>query len=342
MTASVITEPGVTTRDGVIALAGDITSRVTNGLMEAYDRVSRDRKAVRLDFSGANRMDVSGLNALIKLHERAKTRRVRLEATGLSLLFRDIFRASRLDEAIMPDPPGVTDRAGEAPAAGPWAAPVQRLRVKDVPEGAVSHNVDGLAVAGPVQGFGRLWEKTYRMRLTGVDADPSDVVRVWKEHFPELQPRDNRFFPTPSGIAPGEVVLINASTPAGPLYTGVQVLYADRESFAFITPQGHPEAGWVSFDACEEQGAIVVRVQGFARASDPLYELGFELMGSRMQEGIWRHVLVSLGRLFGVEGYVNLEKSCVGNDFQWERAGNVWYNAQIRSAGYALMRLAGL
>jgi hypothetical protein len=29
--------------------------------------------------------------------------------------------------------------------------------------------------------------------------------------------------------------------------------------------------------------------------------MGFELMGSREQEGIWRHVLASLARHFGIE-----------------------------------------
>ena len=34
-----------------------------------------------------------------------------------------------------------------------------------------------------------------------------------------------------------------------PLSTGVMVLYADEESFTFMTPQGHVFAGWITFSA---------------------------------------------------------------------------------------------
>lgn len=340
MTAADGTQPRIIARDGIIALSGRIDSRITGELMDAYIRMDKADE-VRLDFSETEQVDVSGLNALIKLYGLAKTGNRRLKAAGLSPLLRDVFKASCIDEAIVPEPPGCPADAGSKPENVPWAAPAGRLSVAHVPEGAVSLNVDGFGVAGPVQGFGRLWEKTYRMRLAGIDAGTRDVITALKENFPRFQPAQNRFYPLPAGIAPGEIVLINASTPAGPLYTGVRVLYADDESFTFMTPQGHPEAGWVSFSAYEEEGAVIARVQGFARASDPLYELGFELMGAREQERIWKHVLSSLGRHFGIEGYVSVEKSCVGNDYQWERAGNVRHNAQIRSMGYALMKLMG-
>ncbi len=332
--------PRATVQDGAIVLSGRITERITGGLMDAWLRMGKTREVV-LDFSGADGLDVSGLNALITLHEQAKAEGGVLRALHLSPAFRDVFRAACIDGAIIPEPAEPAGGEDIGPAGRPWAAPVGTLRVEAVPPGAISRNVDGFGAAGPVQGFGRLWHKTYRMRLAGVDAGPREVIKALKDGFPGFQPAQNRFYLPPEGIVPGAVVLINAMTPAGPLYTGVRVLYADDESFTFITPQGHPEAGWVSFDACEEDGVTIARVQGFARASDPLYELAFELAGSRVQERIWRHVLLSLGRHFGIRGYVSTEKSCVGDDYQWERAGNLRYNAQIRSLGYFLMSLAG-
>jgi hypothetical protein len=48
--------------------------------------------------------------------------------------------------------------------------------------------VQGRHEAGALQGFGKLWQMTYRVRLTGVDVTPEEVVKVWKEHFPESSP----------------------------------------------------------------------------------------------------------------------------------------------------------
>src|SRR5687767_777772 len=111
-----------------------------------------------------------------------------------------------------------------------WAQPVDRLSVRHVPAGAVNLNVEGRAVVGPLQGFGPLWQKTFRVHVSGPAVTPAEVVRFWKEHFPSLHPPQNRFFPSLAGVQPGEVVLINAIASGMPVYTGVMVLYADDES----------------------------------------------------------------------------------------------------------------
>src|SRR6266542_4004123 len=69
-----------------------------------------------------------------------------------------------------------------------WAKPVGRLDIAQVPTGAISLNVIGRRVAGPVQGFGQLWQKTYRVRLEGCAATPAEVVQAWKERLPRYQP----------------------------------------------------------------------------------------------------------------------------------------------------------
>lgn len=214
-----------------------------------------------------------------------------------------------------------------------WARPVGRLKVSDIPAGAMNLNVDGREVVGPLQGFGQLWQKTYRVRLEDSDLAPTDVVAVWKERFPEFQPPSNRFYPSLAGIQPGEVVLIDALTPGGPVSTGVMVLYSDDESFTLMTPAGHPESGWVTFSAYDNDGCTIVQVESMARANDPMYELAFRLLGSRLQEGIWTHVVTSLARHCGVmEPQVELHKSCIDPRLQWSQIANVRYNAQIRTA----------
>jgi Domain of unknown function (DUF1990) len=217
-----------------------------------------------------------------------------------------------------------------------WAVTRNVLRVSDVPAQAINLNVEGRRVAGALQGFGQLWQKTYKVRFTGSDVPPKEVVRVWKEKFPSFHPPHSRFYPPLDGVAPGEVMLINASVQGMPVYTGVMVLYADEESFTVMTAEGLPEAGWNTFSAYEdEDGTTVAQVQSLARASDPIYEVGFRLVGSTEQEKIWSHVLGSLAAHFGVSERVQLEKVCVDPKLQWSRVGNVWHNAGARSVLYA-------
>lgn len=215
-----------------------------------------------------------------------------------------------------------------------WAKPVDKLRVAGTPTGALNLNVEGKQVVGPLQGFGQLWQKTYRVPLHGSDATPQDVVRLWKEKLPELMPNDSRFYPSITGVKPGEVILINATMPGvpGTISTGVMILYADDEAFTVMTPEGHPESGFNTFSAYAEDGVTIAQIQSLARANDPIYEFGFRFMGgSAQQEKIWRTVLTRLAAQFDVEAQFTMDKTCVDNRLQWPQAKNVWHNALIRS-----------
>ncbi len=221
-----------------------------------------------------------------------------------------------------------------------WAKWVEKLEVSDVPEGAANVNVQGRREVGALQGFGKLWQKTYRVRLTGVDVAPEEAVRVWKEHFPEFQPPNSRFYPSMAGVAPGEVLFISASVGGMPVYTGVRVIYADDESFTVMTPEGHPESGWNTFSAYyDDDGTTVAQIQSLARANDPIYEVGFRIVGSTTQERIWTHVLKSLAAHFGLNEPVTLEKVCVDPKLQWSYVRNVWQNAGARSMLYTMAGL---
>jgi hypothetical protein len=225
-----------------------------------------------------------------------------------------------------------------------WAKPVSELKVADVPAGAVNLNVEGRHLVSPLQGFGQLWQKTYRVRLSGSEVTPEDVVRLLKEKLPGLMPADSRFFPTVTGVKPGDVVLINATLPGipggVPVSTGVMVLYADDESFTLMCPEGHPEAGWNTFSAYEEDGATVVQIQSLGRANDPIYEFGFRFMGgSAQQEKIWRHVLTSLASEYRVSGQIQMQKTLVDSKIQWSEAKNIRHNALIRTTLNTPVRL---
>jgi hypothetical protein len=186
-----------------------------------------------------------------------------------------------------------------------------------------------------------LWQKTYRLTIDKPGLSPQKVVKALKQKLPAFQPPYNRFYPSPRGIAPGEVVAIDSSTPGGPVSTGVLVLYADDVSFTFMTPQGHPESGWVTFSAFEENGKIIAQIMGLARANDFVYEAAFRAVGSKMQVNIWKTVLTSLAKYLEIPADVTVEPVCIDKHLQWSQTGNVWYNAQIRTLFYMPFRWLG-
>ena len=94
--------------------------------------------------------------------------------------------------------------------AGAWARPVDRLTADG---GHI--NVTGRRPTAPMNGFGRMWQKTYRTSLGATAVTPVEVIAAWKAHFPEFWPSGNRFFAPLAGIAPGEVAALDLSMPGG-------------------------------------------------------------------------------------------------------------------------------
>ena len=229
-----------------------------------------------------------------------------------------------------PEQPGPRDAAY-------WAKLVSRLEVGEIPEGAVNLNVAGRRLTGPIQGFGKMWQKTFRVRLDGATASPADVIREWKQHFADFWPSGNRFYGPLTGIAPGDVAILNLSMGGMPLSTGVLVLYADDESFTLMSPEGHMLAGWITFSAFPDGETTVVQAQELIRANDPLYELGLALGGHRKQNRFWEHTLRAVAANFGVaEPTVHSDLVCVDRRRQWRNAKNIWHNAAIRSGLYTI------
>jgi hypothetical protein len=217
-----------------------------------------------------------------------------------------------------------------------WAKPVSTLHVEEVPEGA-SNLVEGKRLLGPIQGFGKMWQKTYRVSLEGATASPVEVIRLWKERFPEFWPEGNEFYAPLTGIEPGEVALLKAAGPGGlKLSTGVMVLYADDESFTLMSQQGHVFAGWITFSAFEEDGRTVAQAQVLMRAQDPISELGLSLGGHKLENRFWEQTLGNLARALGAGGRVETHVACVDRKRQWSRAGNIRHSAAIRSTLAAL------
>ena len=89
-----------------------------------------------------------------------------------------------------------------------------------------------------------MWQKTYRVRL-GAAVTPVEVIRILKEDFPRFQPPENRLYLSEGGIKPGEVVIINGSTPVGLICTGVMVVYADERRISHWARVDHGRPGVV-------------------------------------------------------------------------------------------------
>jgi len=193
-----------------------------------------------------------------------------------------------------------------------WAQPVSTMKVGSMPTRALNLNVDGRQAMSPLQGFGQLWQKTFRVRLSGTSVTPSEVALI-------------------NMLLPGDI-------PVGPpVSTGVFVMYADEESFTFMNPQGHMFAGWITFSAYEEDACTIAQIQLLVRANDPVYELGFRLGASRSESKFWQYTLKSMAAHFGVNEPVQTRVVCVDPRVQWSQFWNIWQNATIRTVIYRML-----
>ena len=244
--------------------------------------------------------------------------------------------AARTADAL-PDqqPDQVPDEVGAARDATHWAKAVSRLNVSQVPEGAINLNVTGKRLTSPIQGFGKMWQKTYQVRLPQERVSAIDLIATWKQRFPDFWPEGNRFYAPLTGIEPGEVALLNMTLPGRmKLSTGVMVLYADEESFTLMTPQGHMFAGWITFSATEKDGETVAQAQVLMRASDPIFELGLTMGGHKQEDRFWNHTMREVAAHFGENATVDTQVVCVDKRRQWSKWSNIWHSSAIRSTVY--------
>jgi hypothetical protein len=220
---------------------------------------------------------------------------------------------------------------GSGQHEGIWAKPVETLTAG---EGRAGVNlVEGKRLAGPVQGFGKLWQKTYKVRLEGVETTPAEVVATWRDNFGSFWPKGNDFYPPLTGLDPGEVALLSAAGPARMKFkTGVMVLYADEVSFTLMTPEGHMFAGWITFSSFGEGADVIAQAQVLMRAQDPIGELGLTFGGHVKENKFWEQTLAALAASLGATNpVVATSVVCVDRKRQWSRAKNVRHSVAIRS-----------
>ena len=117
------------------------------------------------------------------------------------------------------------------------------------------------------------------------------------------------------------------------LSTGVLVLYADDESFTFMTPEGHTLSAWITFSARGDGDVVVAQAQALERPSDPFDELAYKLGGNRQNNKFWEATLRNLAIMVGVAvPVVDVQIACIDGNRQWRHWRNVRNSATLRSA----------
>jgi anti-anti-sigma factor len=337
---------------GVLALdiGGVLDRTCEEHLRRAFEEGIGKFKHILLNLSELTHMDPEGAGALLTSAVRAAEGGAGVAACGLAGPLRDVFRLTRLDKII-----AVFENEGKAleasdftvkgnvfllPYEGPlqpgWARSVERLSTGFIPDEAMDINVRDRETTGPVQGFGRLWDKRYSLRVEGTAPGPDEIISLWKAEFPNFWPGGNRFFPSGGApIVPGTVAVLNLHLPGGLVVaTGLMVIYVSDTSFSFISIQGHIIAGWITFSSFREGDATIVRVHPMFRPSDPLMELSFRLGAGGQEDGFWHRTLENLAARLGVRGAVEQSDRLIDRRFQWGEAGNIVLSAPVRSSLY--------
>ena len=336
----------------ILDIRGDLTVACEKALTRAFDEAIKSAERILLNLSGLGHMDVEGAGLLLVNASRAGRKRIAVSACGLPGPYRDVFHLTGLDTviALYDDEEDALccrrflEKSGlsvsplspdQSPPPG-WATSVDRLSLAGIPAGVMNINVDGRRISSPVEGFGRLWEKRYRLCLHDTDLDPRQIISLWRSEFPDFWPKGNYLFPSGNAsIAPGTTALLNLTLPGGlVLATGLMVIYADETSFCFMTAQGHILSGWITFRCFRNNGSTFIEVHPLFRASDPLMELGFRLGAAAQEDHFWHETLGNLARRLGTHGEVAQQNILVDPNIQWHRFANIRYSAAIRSTLY--------
>lgn len=304
-----------------------------------------------LDFREVDHMDSEGLSTLVKLIIESTLEDRKLFVFGLNRDYHHLLSITGVLQKLIPLPENLKTSglstatqehisafkkgSGRQKTRG-WLQDFHRISKVERIKGAYTKNLKNRTLLSPLQGFGPIWEKTYTLKCHKEGITPQESIEILKKNLPRFQPDNNDFYPSSKGIEAGEVLIINALTPGGLVSTGVVILYSDEKRFTFITPQGHPEAGWVSFMAHKKKDHLEIQIKGLASASDPFYELAFRLAGSQLQESIWKTVLSSMASYLKIEPSITIEKTCLKSSLQWSSTPNLWYNAQLRSLPFTI------
>lgn len=155
-------------------------------------------------------------------------------------------------------------------------------------------------------GSGALVHRRYEIELPDRAVTRDIVLRLMQLHLTELAPAALANFEKSEGsdevFRTGDEYEI---TMLGPWNGRVRVAEMTRESFTLVTLEGHPEAGHITFSVQEDatsSGNLMVRIESWARARDPLVAAAYGTLGigKQVQTEVWITFLQRLAVLAGV------------------------------------------
>ena len=340
-------------------LSGKPDRRMTGELLDLAFKMDRKPAGrILLDLSGLDPLTGDGLQTLCALHAVLARRFGAVYVRGLSDETRQILALSHLDrltrEYADEDQTGARSQPGVAEnnrktVLNHWSQPVERASLNQSPEQMINLNVDKRPLTSPADSFGRMWLRTYRVRLCG-DRSPEKVMARWRKRFSDFWPPDNRIHSSSSEFEPGSVCLINLAFPLGMvLSTGAVVIHADDASFTLMTVQGHMFSGLITFSSYREGEHVYAQTQALVRPSDPLYEFTFRLgYGPKTEDAFWVRAMKNVATHFNtgselrcpIDDLRKVETSSrlIDPSIRWHHSGNLWYNAAVRSAIHQFFR----
>jgi len=149
----------------------------------------------------------------------------------------------------------------------------------------------------PETGVGRLERKRFWADLSGSDLDSAGLMNLFKTRITEVMPID--FCAEPGAafqIEPG--CTLSAHLPARG-HVQVRVEQCDADRVTFVTIEGHPLAGIVTFSAQQQGPGLRFSVETFARAANALDWLAIKSAGHWFQDLTWKSVVEKMVKISG-------------------------------------------
>ena len=348
-----------------LQLKGALTREASSALYGVLDRlVKSNQTQMIIDASNLEHLSGEGLHILTIFFTRAMSKGYHVTLRGLNAVFRQLFQLTQLTKqkqnlAIPGDdiprnitpvpeqPVDITDHKNGI--CGQWITSPNIAKFTHAPGRAVNMNVHGRTLTSPMNSFGRMWLRTYRVGLGKCGLSPEVVMTVWKDRFTSFWPSGNHLYPSTGAIQPGAVCLINLAMPLGlTLATGAVVIYSNETSFTLMTVQGHMFSGFITFSTYLENGNVYAQTQALIRPNDFIYEASFWLgFGPKSEDGFWIRTMRNISTHFvpgndlrcplDVQRKVEVTAELIDRKINWRHFGNIWYNAGIRSFIYMLL-----
>jgi hypothetical protein len=158
----------------------------------------------------------------------------------------------------------------------------------------------------PSEGRGPLLQRDYVVVVAQSPCRPEQVVERIRADFPRFSPPELARFTRPPGatwpLRRGDTMHVHIRAVGD---CGVQVTHLEPCSLTLRTLKGHPEAGRITFGACEEgSGHLVCRIRSRARQRNRRLLTGYLLGGIHGQTVVWVAFLERLaeecgGRVLG-------------------------------------------